>query len=170
MAANIDRNRQACNVGRPSLHIHSESRRFAAKALRADVQPVDAFEQLLLQLRVKRLWVPLGNRAAKRLFRQQGAALKIAADPDADHHRRAGVAARHSYCVNNKIYNACPSGGWGQHLQAAHVFTAKALGRDGQRYFFTRYDARVQHGGVLSPVLMRSSGSPTTEQRSSPSV
>ena len=83
MAANIDRNRQACNVGRPSLHIHSESRRFAAKALRADVQPVDAFEQLLLQLRVKRLWVPLGNRAAKRLFRQQGAALKIAADPDA---------------------------------------------------------------------------------------
>lgn len=68
MAANIDRNRQACNVGRPSLHIHSESRRFAAKALRADVQPVDAFEQLLLQLRVKRLWVPLGNRRQSACF------------------------------------------------------------------------------------------------------
>lgn len=65
MAANIDRNRQACNVGRPSLHIHSESRRFAAKALRADVQPVDAFEQLLLQLRVKRLWVPAGKPGGK---------------------------------------------------------------------------------------------------------
>ena len=75
MAANIDRNRQACNVGRPSLHIHSESRRFAAKALRADVQPVDAFEQLLLQLRVKVLLV-CSNLIAAVLVRSSRRPLK----------------------------------------------------------------------------------------------
>ena len=136
-----------CCVG---LDIHGQRGHIAAKALRADVQPVDRAEHILLEPAVKRVGVRLIQRAAQRLFGQLRTQLEIAADPDAQHDGRTGIASREADGLRDKIDHLLRPGRRGHHVQAAHVLAAKALGAGGQRHTVAGNNAGVQHGrGII---------------------
>ena len=72
MASHVHRHGQPCDVGGICFDVHSQGGSLPAKALGAHPSPIDGFQHLLLQVRVIRVGVPLGNAAAQGLFGQVG--------------------------------------------------------------------------------------------------
>ena len=100
----------------------------AAKALRADAQCIDGGKQLLLQLGVVGVGVGDIQRTQQRLFGKIRHLVKAAAHADAQHDGRAGVGARQLYGIHHELFKALHAVGGLEHLDAAHVLAAKALG------------------------------------------
>ena len=103
----------------------------AAKALRANAQCIDGGKQLLLQLRVVGVGVGDVQRAQQRLFGKIRHLVKAAAHADAQHDGRAGVGAGLLYSIHHELFKALHAVGGLEHLDAAHVLAAEALGGDG---------------------------------------
>src|SRR5258705_5795956 len=126
-------------------HVDAEGRRVAAIALRADPEPVDAREQLLLQRVERGVRVGGADLAEQRLLRQDRGLLERAADADAQDERRARVRARHLHAVDDEVLHALDTGGRGQHQVLRTVLAAAALGHDRELELGAGRDVDVDH-------------------------
>ena len=100
----------------------------AAKALRADAQLIDGGQQLPLQTGIIGIGVGNIQRAEQCLFGQIGHLVKAAAHADAQHDGRAGVGTGQLDGLQHELPEALHTVGGLEHLDAAHVLAAKALG------------------------------------------
>lgn len=151
MAAHIDGDRQACDMGWIGLNADCQRRYRAAKSLRADPCSIDACKQVRFQLRIKVRRVGLANRPKQRFFRKKSALFEITADTYADNDRRTGIAACTRNRIDDKIHNLIASGRGRKHLYCAHIFTAKALGRYCNMQPVSRHNLRVDDCGRVIP-------------------
>src|SRR5450759_2509349 len=120
VALHVHGHRHAGDVARHLLDEHVESRGRAAEALRPDAERVD-----------------LGEHRDH---------VDGAAYADADDHRRARVGAGPADRVDDRLDHAVPSLRGLEHVEAAHVLGAAALGHHREPYLVAGDDAGVQDG------------------------
>ena len=76
--------------------------------------------------------------------------IKTAADTYAEYHRRAGVRPGELHGLDDEVLDALRAVRRLEHLEAAHVLAAKALGSNGELYFVPRYKVNgYECGGVV---------------------
>ena len=138
---------------RAGQNVDCQRRRPAAEALRADAERVDAFQKLLLQCPVKRVFVRRIQLAQERLLCQQRRFVERAADPHAHHDGRARVRASVLHGLQNEALDALQPVGRAEHGDPAHVFAAEALGSDGDFDLFAGDKVKIEHGrGIIARV------------------
>ena len=122
-----------------------------AKALRAKACGIDGVQQFLFQRCIIRVGVGFVQRAQQCLFGQRCAVVEAAADADAQHDGRAGVGSGLLHRVKHEFFHALDAVGWLEHGKAAHVFTACALGGDGDFAAATRHKMHGQERRGVVP-------------------
>ena len=76
--------------------------------------------------------------------------IKAAADADAEYNRRAGVRPGKLHGFDNEVLDAIRTVRRLEHLEAAHVLAAKALGSNSKLHFIPRYKVNgYERGGVV---------------------
>ena len=146
MAAHVDGNRQAGNVGRVGDDIDSQRSDRAAHILRTDAQTVDAVEDLAFHIGVVQLAVVGEQITAQCLLGKQRTHLGIAADAHADNQRCAGFAAVFLDAVDHEGDDVLAGGAGMEHLHGAGVFAAGTLRDDGQSDAVALYQAGMDDG------------------------
>ena len=125
----------------------------AAEALRADAQLVDGRQKLFLEVRVIGVGVRDVQRAEQSFLGEIGHFIKAAAHADAQHDGRAGVGAGQLDRLDDELLEALHAVGGLEHLDAAHVLAAEALGGDGDGAAVTVHQMhRDGGGGVVAGV------------------
>src|SRR5665647_443965 len=143
VALHVDGHRHAGDVAGHLLDEHGQRGGAAAEALRPDAESVDALEQLGLHPREARIGMHAADVAQQRLLGQDRDQVDGAADAHADDHRRARVAARAAHGVDDGLAHAGPTLRRLEHVEAAHVLGAAALGHHSDADLVPRHDARV---------------------------
>lgn len=149
MALDIDGDGQTCNVRGGDLAGDAEGGRLSAEALRADAECIDFCEAIFFDCGDILARVVRTDVARQRLFGEECAGIESAADADPDIHGRAGLAPRKAHRLHDGIDDSLHSLGWGEHIQAGHVFAPEPLGQKGQPDRISRHDLRVQSGGRI---------------------
>ena len=127
----------------------AEGGRLSAEPLRADAECIDFCEALFFDCGDVLARVVRTDVARQRLFGEECAGIESAADADPDIHGRAGLAPRKAHRLHDGIDDSLHSLGWGEHIQAGHVFAPEPLGQKGQPDRISRHDLRVQSGGRI---------------------
>ncbi len=99
--------------------------------------------QLRLELGDLRVRVRLADLAHERALRDHRRHLEVAADPDADDARRAGVRPRLGDGLEHELLRALEAVGGLQHRVLAHVLRTRTLGVDLDADLVAGHDARV---------------------------
>jgi len=151
MPADSDRHGQTGDVGGILFNVDRQRRRIPAEALRPDSRRIDRAQALLLHIGIIRIGVRPLDVPAERLLGQQRAKLKIAANTDAQNHRRAGIAAGLARGLCHKIDDVLLRSRRQEHFNHAHVFTAEAFWRNRDAQLVPRNNAHMQHGRRIVP-------------------
>ncbi len=137
-----------------------EDGRKPAQPLRADAQRIDLVEYLDPQrlnvgLRPAQLQRTHVDRVHQRLFRQQHAMFRRAADADAQHARgtpaRAHLRDHFEHPVDDRVAGV-------HHLELGLVLAAATLGRDIDRHRRSRHQLDMQHAGRVIPGVTAGKG------------
>lgn len=102
-AAHVDRAGQHGRMARGVLDMDVHDRPRPAEALRAQADPVDALDELLLELGRQRVGVAAAHRAHERELGHVGRGVDGGADADAHHERRTGVQAVGRHEVEHEL-------------------------------------------------------------------
>src|SRR5437588_11705712 len=94
VAVEVDRDREAGDVGRVALDVHRERGHPSPESGRADAEIVDPAEQVGLDFGEPRVGVGLAHRPEERALAQERRLLERPAHADADDERRARVRPR----------------------------------------------------------------------------
>src|SRR5512139_1169780 len=91
---NVDRQRDARNVGRIGLDVNVEGSHPSPQSHRSDPELVDLLQDLFFKTSHLRIRVPLAQRAEERPLGNQGCLFEGPSDSHADHNGRARVRPR----------------------------------------------------------------------------
>lgn len=150
MAAQIDRYRQAGNVGRVGDDVDRQRGDAAAHILGTDAKAVDPVEDFAFHIGVEQFLVIGEQVAAERLFGKQGTHLGVAADAHADNQRGAGASAVFLDAADHIADDVLAGGAGVEHLQRAGVLAACALRDDRHGDAVARHQTDVDDGrGVV---------------------
>ena len=149
MAADIDSDRESRDVRGIGQDPDGECRRTPAKTCRADAGLVDLLKDGLLQFPdMGKLRVTV-NGQGQGVLCHLGTLLKVAANADADDHRRTGVGACVLYGSEDRADHTLLAICRSQHEQSRLVLRAKALRRHGDRHLITRHNLLMEDAGGI---------------------
>ena len=143
----VDGDGQPRDVRGGDLAGYAERGYLAAESLGADAQRVDAEKRLFFDGGDVFPGVAAADVARQRLFGEEGAGIKAAADAHAHVDGRAGAGARQAHRVRDRLQNAFRALRGGEHAEPAHVLAAEPLGQKGDAHAIARNELGVQMGG-----------------------
>ena len=145
MTVDIDCTGHACDMGRHSLNVQSQSGGLSAKALRSDTKLIDFLQHLFFQICVIGIRIRLLGIAHQCFLCQQRAFIKGTSDTYAYYHGRTWIRSCCLHGLQNKALDSLNSRSGLEHPDSAHIFAAEALGTYGYFDLLARNDLRIQH-------------------------
>src|SRR5512147_2963297 len=156
VAVDVHGDGQARDVAGKAFHMHGHGRHFAPEALGADARLVHGLEQHLLERGEFQPRIRASDRPEERLLRDERRFLEIAADTDADHHRRTGVRPRFPHALEYEVPDPLDALRRPQHADRAHVLAPRALGHERNLQLVSRHQLGIDDGrGIVAGVLSR---------------